>query len=131
MKNRYQMSNKILNLTQHYITPEQEDDGVIEPHENKELIQSLLTFEDIPSLNTIILRANTLTDIAVKEGVSSVMIGGAGYLMKELENALLDKNIIPLYSFTKRISIDEHMPDGTVEKTVIFKHDGFIRKDLK
>jgi len=94
---------KILNLTQHMITREQENKGVFEPElEDKNKIKELLTFNDIPSKQEINKRAKELTKIAKKyDDVKKVMIGGALFLMSFLERELKNNNIVPLYAFIK------------------------------
>ena len=54
------------------------------------------------------------------------MIGGAPYLMSALENALMAVGIKPLYSFSERVSMEETIADGTVRKTNVFRHVGFV-----
>ena len=49
------------------------------------------------------------------------MIGGAPYLMAELEMALGWVGIIPLYAFSVRVSSEK---DGV--KTSVFRHLGFV-----
>ena len=34
--------------------------------------------------------------------------------------------IIPLYAFSRRESVEEWQPDGSVRKINIFRHDGFV-----
>ena len=126
---------KILNLTQHRATQEQLKDGVIEPTDNdKEVIKSYLTFNDIPSQKNIKIRAKALSDIAFKynieQGIQKVLIGGAPYLMSSLERSLLAKGLTPVYAFSKRVSKEITLPDGSVEKKMIFKHEGFISLNI-
>jgi len=124
---------KILNLTQHAPTPEQVAAGVVEPEEGKKKIQRLLTFEDLPTAEEIQERAEALARVAevlTKEyGHDSVMIGGAPYLMSALEKALKERGIKPLYAFSKREVVEETLPDGSVKKTQVFKHQGFVEVD--
>lgn len=114
---------RVINLTQHPATPEQISEGVIEPSE-KEAVRRLLTFDEIPSKVDIEERAAALAEIA--SGYEAAMIGGAPYLMGALETALIKKGVSPLYSYTKRISV-EKMEDGVVVKTNVFKHAGWVK----
>lgn len=118
----------ILNLTVHSATIEQIDAGVIEPNSKKEII-SLLTFDELPNKNEIILRATKLIQIIEEEknhnNFDSVMLGGAPFLMSILEVLLKTKNFKPLYSFTKRVA-NESIIDGVIHKNSIFKHCGFV-----
>lgn len=123
----------ILNLTQHQATPDQRDKSVVEP-ENKEAIKRHLDFDDAPSAKEISVRARTLAELATTEldarGVAEshrfAMVGGAPFFMADLELALRERGITPLYAFSKRASHDVMKEDGTVEKKVIFRHQGFI-----
>lgn len=116
---------KIINLTQHDATPEQIEAGVFEP-KNKEAVRKLLTFDTIATKQEIEERAAKLANLAYLEGAEAAMIGGAPYLMSALERALKAKGIKPLYAFSVRRSIETKNPDGTVTKSTIFKHEGFI-----
>lgn len=57
---------------------------------------------------------------------SRVMIGGAPYLMGPLAAALREHGLEPVFAFTERISVDEQQPDGSVRKTAVFKHSGWV-----
>lgn len=116
----------IINLTQHQSTPEQEWDGVFEP-QDKENVRRLLTFDTIPNKGVLYMRAVQLAEIASESGAKFAMIGGAPYLMGALENALKEKGIQPLYSFSERESIEETLPSGDVIKKSVFRHKGFIK----
>ncbi len=118
-------TGKILNLTQHPRTADQED--VVEPGRgDKRDIQELLTFTDPPSRAEIICRAKALANIARATGYSYAMIGGAPYLMGPLERALRAAGIVPYYAFTRRESRDDPQPDGTVKKVAVFAHEGWV-----
>ena len=121
---------KILNLTQHMATPEQVVMGVFEP-ENKTRIQELLTFNSLPTREEINDRAMAIASYAgCQTDCTHAMIGGAPYLMPALEHALTFQGITPLYSFTERVSVETVQPDGTVKKTAVFKHIGFVALNL-
>jgi hypothetical protein len=128
----------ILNLTQHNATDEQKAQLVVEPRMTKEKIKKLLTFEEIPTKEEIESRATKLAEIAVSEAsmyagdtdnmiwITRVMIGGAPYLMGALENAVKECGFTPVYAFSKRESIDQPQPDGSVKKIAVFRHLGFV-----
>jgi len=125
-KEMYKMNTKrILNLTQHEATPEQEKVGVIEPLSKGE-IRMLLTFEHVPTAREIKQRAMRLAEIASDHNIKYAMIGGAPFLMSALEIALLDKSIVPLYAFSRRETIETPLPNGKVIKKSIFKFEGFV-----
>lgn len=137
----------MVNLTQHALTKEQYT------HNNEELtvvtykpyakevendIIEFLTFNEIPTKEEISKRADLLAIIASNtikqaENLSEIpatrkyaLIGGAPYLMGALEKALKEQGIQPLYAFSQRESIEKVNPDGSVTKTAIFKHKGYI-----
>jgi hypothetical protein len=122
----------IINLTQHNATPEQIAAGVIEPSpEDKKNIQQLLTFEELPSIEELERRAYGLATLVTNLGAANashhtVMIGGAPYFMGALERALKAQGHQPVYAFSRRESVDQVLEDGTVRKTAVFKHLGFV-----
>lgn len=113
--------DKILNLTQHPASEEQKEVGVFEP-EDKQKVQNLLTFEEIPDKSTLRKCAEKIAIIAKSADVDKAMIGGAPFFMAPLEAALVLEGITPLYAFSKRVSKENE--DG--EKISIFKHLGFV-----
>ena len=125
----------ILNLTQHIATPEQIEAGVFEPSaEDKKTIQKLLTFEEIPTKIEMYIRAAEMLEIANKyfnkhaeEGHGKIMIGGAPFFMGTLQTRLkLYAGYTPVYAFSKRESVDQPQPDGSVRKVQVFRHCGFV-----
>ncbi len=138
--------DQILNLTQHDATHDQVLAGVVEPAD-KSAIRALLTFEELPDANRIQQVAWELAKLANAElrergtgwpwveggGVRPrrAMIGGAPFFMGPLERALRTQGITPLYAFSRReASVDTHRPDGSVGKTQIFRHVGFVEAVL-
>ena len=124
----------IVNLTQHPATTEQLAAGVFDLQgEQLALLKALLTFEDIPTAEQIEERAELIAELAVmaewgdRDFVpTAAMIGGAPYLMGALERALKAKAVNPLYAFTRRESVEEVLPDGSVRKQAVFRHTGFV-----
>ena len=121
----------ILNLTQHPATPEQIEAGVVDlPDSVRPALIGWLTFSQLPSREEIEDRAEALALLAdsllPEEGDPAAMIGGAPYLMAPLEAALRNQRIRPLYAFSRRESVEQTLPDGTIRKTSIFRHAGFI-----
>ena len=126
----------ILNLTQHEPTPEQRSAGVVDlpPAERAELAK-LLNFEDLPSSQTIETRADAISMLAREYFLASqaspsdetqAMIGGAPFLMPRLEQVLTYRGIQPIYAFSRREVVEQHLPDGSVRKSAIFRHVGFV-----
>jgi hypothetical protein len=127
----------ILNLTQHNPTPEQIEAGVVNlPDEMWVRVRELLTFEEIPNANQMASNAWEITSIAAEffaSGASednmfkgAAMIGGAPYFMTFLVSILMVFRIIPLFSFTRRVSVETHQPGGTVEKRAVFRYEGWV-----
>lgn len=114
---------RIINLTQHAATETQVNEGVFNIDQN---LSDLLTFTSAPSEQEMVKRAEKLADIAVEAKAEAAMIGGAGYFMRPLEEALKARGIRPLYSFSERRSVEKHNPDGTVTKVNVFEHVGWV-----
>ena len=117
---------KILNLTQHAPSQEQLAAGVVDPADKQEVC-SLLTFDSIPSSAEMRDRAQRLAAIARESGATAAMIGGAPFFMAPLERALLDAGVEPVYAFSSRVTEEVPQPDGSVRKTNVFRHVGFVR----
>jgi len=115
----------ILNLTQHIATPDQKAAGVVDfTEKDRKTLQALLTFTNLPEKVGIIERAKKIKLLADTTDFCSVMIGGAPYLMCPLEKALQDYGIF--YAYSKRECVEISQEDGSVKKTFVFKHEGFI-----
>jgi hypothetical protein len=114
---------RILNLTQHPASPEQVSAGVVEP-QDKKAVQNLLTFNTLPTREDVFDRAVTLANMAV--GYDAAMIGGVGYLVTRLENALEVLGVKALHAFSVRESVEEVQPDGSTKKVMVFRHAGFV-----
>ncbi len=116
----------IINLTQHVATQEQKMAGVVDLQgKDLEALKKLLTFENLPSKDEIQERALAIVEM-LPAFFDRAMIGGAPYLMGALEKELKDAGIRPVYSFTKRESVEEVQADGSVRKTAVFKHVGWV-----
>ena len=127
-----------LNLTQHAATPEQLAAGVVDlPDDRREWLSGALTFDSLPTSADLRARAEAVAAFAVREGLISgvfdaeegfgrVMIGGAPFFMVHLELELEACGLQPLYAFSKRVSVEEVLPDGSVGKTTKFRHEGFV-----
>lgn len=59
------------------------------------------------------------------------MIGGAPYFMVPLEKMIISIGLQPLYAFSERRSKDILQEDGTVVKSTVFEHVGFVKPFLK
>ena len=121
----------MLNLTQHALTAEQWRDGAVEPdQEMKAEIQKLITFDRsvMTEAGQIEERAKALVALIRKEYplLNKAMVGGALYFMPALVRELKAVGIQPYFSYTDRVSTDVHNADGSVTKTLVFKHLGWV-----
>jgi len=122
----------IINLTQHPATEEQRRAGVVDPgSDRRNLIGRLLTFHDVPTPkdldDAVAGLVAEINRINATVPVSGVMIGGAPFLMPRLEKGLKDAGYDPMYSFSRRESVESVRDDGTVEKRSVFRHMGFVK----
>ena len=138
--------NLLVNLTQHTLTKEQfshNEENLVEvtfkPYNgvskgSTDYVKHLLNFTSLPTRDEIIKRAAALADYAsglldqAKNNNDKLfaIIGGAPYLMGALETALKERGIQPLYAYSQRESVETINTDGTVVKTAVFKHIGYI-----
>lgn len=127
--------NKILNLTQHQSTAEQQAVGVVDlPAEERAKLQELLTFDDLPDQQDMHDRAAFLATMAYDalddNGCGligrQVMIGGAPFFMGHLERALREQGLQPIYAFSRRAVEEKPQPDGSIRKIAVFRHEGFV-----
>lgn len=117
----------ITNLTQHQATPDQVTAGVTDlPADDRARLQSLITFNEVPSKEELRERAKAVAEMAVKAGNATAMIGGAPYFMSVLEDALCEAGVKPVYAFSVRESQDVAQADGSIRKVVLFRHAGFV-----
>jgi hypothetical protein len=116
----------ILNLTQHAATSEQVAAGVVDLMQHDlAILKGLLNFVGLPTGEEVYERAYQIARLAESCFVDTVMIGGAPFLMAELQKALQVRGITVLYAFSERVSV-EKIVDGVVIKTNEFKHTGFV-----
>lgn len=124
----------ILNLTQHTATAEQREDGVIELTDaGREAVRQSMTWDHPPTIADMEAAAEriavlaTLESVAANGGVHAIcMLGGAPWFMPHLERALRARGHVPAYSFSRRESVEEAQPDGSVVKRSVFRHVGWV-----
>jgi len=127
----------ILNLTQHNATPDQEAAGVRDlPPVQRSALNALLTFAELPSQEEILARAADIAELACFNGLggdedddpvpTAAMIGGALWLMSPLAAELRARGIAPQFAFSTRQSVESIAKDGTVVKSSVFCHQGWI-----
>ena len=144
----------IINLTQHLASSEQKEVGVVDlPEVYANKLKELLTFNSLPTKEEVYSRASKICDLVIEflsDHLSPVreeteellnnggtlhplnlgfMLGGAPYLMGILENKISERLGIPMYAFTKRVVKEEKLTDGSVKKTAVFNHEGFVILD--
>ena len=118
---------KIVNLTMHQATAEQVEVGVFDLTERDSVeVKELLNFVELPTPEEIHKRAVKIAHLAALYCPDAAMIGGAVYLMPELARMLKASGIQPLAAFSIRESVEVQNPDGSVTKTAVFKHRGFV-----
>ena len=119
--------NRIINLTQHPATPEQLEAGVFDL-KGTELawLKNLLNFDAPPSEFDLANDAISIAAIADRTGEKTAMIGGAPFLMAPLESKLIEFGLAPVYAFSRRESVETVQDDGSVRKTTVFNHIGFV-----
>lgn len=127
----HRSTHKVLNLTQHRATAEQREAGVFDLHpQHQEKLRELLTFDDLPTAEEVAVDAEIAADLAADVAAVArchhVMIGGAPFLMSSLERALKNRGLTPVYAFSRRESVEETMPDGSIRKVAVFRHEGFV-----
>lgn len=140
------MANLIINLTQHVMTQEQYflngeklTEITFKPYNGlgesvHGFVKNCLNFNSKPNKDEIDKRALVLAEYAnglltqVKSDNDKLfaLVGGAPYLMGPLETKLKERGIQPLYAFSQRESVETRNTDGTVVKTAVFKHKGYI-----
>lgn len=123
----------ILNFTQHKATPEQTAAGVFDaPEEFQVAIAKVLTFDELPTTKEINQHAHDACELALaihdacELVFDTVMIGGAPFFMPALADRLDRTGFAVCFAFSKRSSVDVPQPDGSVRKTAVFKHAGFV-----
>lgn len=120
----------ILNATQHQATPEQLASGIQDlSAEIRAELSKLLTFEELPSAMDLRVRSIQVTGLLLTQGAKpgdKIMIGGAPFFMEELADTLRRTGLVPCYAFSRRESVDQPQPDGSVRKMAVFRHVGLI-----
>lgn len=127
----------IVNLTQHTATPEQVAAGVcdLSPELRARLVE-LLTFDELPESdfddpeNEVRQSAREIARLAsdfLGGDEGAAMIGGAPFLLPILAEELRKVGIDPLLAFSKRETVEQTQPDGSVRKVAMFRHVGFVR----
>lgn len=126
----YQVESSIWNATQHVATPEQREQGVVDlPAEAREQLSKLLTFEELPTSQMLRMRSIAVVGQLMANGAKPgdrVMIGGAPFFMEELSHSCRECGLVPVFAFSKRESVEQVQPDGSVRKVAVFRHLGFI-----
>ena len=120
---------KIINLTQHPAAAEQVAAGVFDlTGEAREKLVSLLNFSTLPTEQKILDRAHDIALLVAleHETCQTAMIGGALWLMAPLARELREQGIEPFFAFTSREAVEEKQADGSIRKTAVFRHAGFV-----
>ena len=117
---------KILNCTQHIVTPEQRRAGIIDlGRKSKRKLSWLMTFKGEPNYKEVQKRADSIALLIHKEYgnfLDGVMIGGAHFLMSSLEQSLKKYGYEVCYPFGVKMRIEAN----EFSKTTRFKHQGLV-----
>ena len=118
----------VINLTQHKATPDQQAAGVVDlPEDQRKVLTDLLTFDTLPDNDTIIKRANSIAMMVNADSQTNQgLIGGAMWLMAPLTKALKAAGFTALFAFSTRDTVEQTQPDGSIKKTTVFRHTGFV-----
>ena len=120
----------IINLTQHSASPDQISAGVVDlPPSARSLLEAWLTFDTCPGTADVAWRAEAIASLAAEANPPlawQAMIGGAPWLMAPLAEELRRLGIKPLFAFSRRQAVDQVQPDGSVRKTAVFRHGGWV-----
>jgi hypothetical protein len=94
--------------------------------EKRSALTELLTVDVMPTRRELLERCASIAKLASSvEGARKAMVGGAPAMMRPLEDALFAYGIQAVFAFSKRESIDQPQPDGSVRKVAIFRHAGW------
>lgn len=122
-------AKRTLNLTQHPATADQIAAGVVDFEQHAERLRELLTLTSPSEVNVKADRIIALgAERARDQGAQRIMLGGHPALMASLEAAFLRRGFDVVYAFSRRRSVEETLPDGTVKKTSVFEHEGFVER---
>ena len=122
----------IINLTQHTASPAPIFAGVVDlPPSARSLLEAWLTFDTCPGTADVAWRAEAIAALAAEAHPplawrAEAMIGGAPWLMSPLAEELRRLGIKPLFAFSRRQAVDQVQPDGSVRKTAVFRHGGWV-----
>jgi hypothetical protein len=123
----------VFNLTRHKATKDQKAVGIIDlPYEYITRINTLSTFEPIPTSTHLIERANEIVAVLQEYirisgmyEVDSVMLGGAPYFNAVLDKVLTINGFVPCYPFTLKQS-QHNIENNKTVSTTVYKHMGLV-----
>lgn len=120
-----------INCTQLLATEEQKVAGVVDmPAHAREQLVKLLTFDELPHMDDIQWRASQICELVASTFADVepkvLLLGGAPFLMSTLEIFAALRGWTCVYAFSKRESVEELQPDGSIKKISVFKHAGFV-----
>lgn len=128
----------IINLTQHPATPAQIAEGVENlSNDSLSALHHFLDFSELPTPSEIEASVEGITTLAScwqdwqdPDTECGAMIGGAPWIIAPLVRRLILEGITPYFAFSQRVSRELQMPDGSVQKTSVFGHRGFVQAIL-
>lgn len=119
----------VYNTMKHTFTADQLADGGVEPLESVKL--SIAEMQDFPtrestSVEECEMRASFIAACVHNSGHRYAAVAGAAWLVVPLCQALRDRGITPVTSFSVRECVETPNPDGTVSLSYVFKHEAWV-----
>lgn len=122
------VTGRILNLTQHSLTPAQIAQGAFEPSaEDKSKISKLLTVDELISQKQLNEKSMQLLEIASKYEFDYLLVGGMHPLINTVAFFSIFAEISTCQAFTKRMAVEVENADGTISKKTVFAHEKFYK----
>ena len=119
---------RIFNLTKHKLTAEQQADAtcVDVPAAQAAELQDFVTPPTYEEMQTRAAKMMKLAKDAGAKENDHVLLASAMYFIPFLVVAAMDDDLIPTFSFTKRVSKETEMSDGSIKQEYIFRHEQWI-----
>lgn len=129
---------RVINLTQHTFSQEQlaefkaagvKDENIIDTNDE---IKALITFNGDIDVEIIRERANNVRDYVKKfldydnNVVGYALTGGAPFFQAAVNEACRINGFVAMASYSERVSQERVQADGTIVKSSVFKHKGFV-----
>jgi hypothetical protein len=122
---------RVINLTKYRATPDQIEAGVLDVTDSLfGQLRVALTFDKPPTPDEIIKRSQAIVDVAREADNVNVMIGGDLWMIPIIERLLYTNGFSVWYPLSKIVFKHVTKHDGTIEKMMVFHHEGFVSGSL-